>query len=158
MKRHRPIYTEQRLTFWPSYPIDIICICFLLILEFFLAVMTIWEIVEKSIPWLLIFALAGVSALITVVIRAMFLKITVTNTGFIYENALTKYKNEVKWDESVAVRFDQEAWRGRKKCTVLLKKESDQCRFVIPIDSIEIKRLLDLIPKELWENDPSFLL
>lgn len=168
LKRFRTEYYENSITYWPNYEIGKIGIISLIVIGTLFITTAIWTLLDNpsretrletqaALP-IVVFVLYAV---LRYTYRTMHKKIVISNTGIVYSQNNVKADKQIGWNDIEAVYFSQELWYGRKTCRIFFKKttsqmlhEKDKCDFVLPVYSVEEQKLLTLIPKYLWANNP----
>ena len=168
MKRFKPEYSENSITYWPSYESGKIGIIFFVALGALFVATAIWILIDDpssetqletlvALP-IVVFALCVV---LRYTYRTMHKKIVILNTGLVYFENNVAVEKQIAWKDVEAVYFCQDLWYGRKSCRIFLKKmssqgphENDKCDFVLPVYSVDEQKLLLLIPKCVWANNP----
>lgn len=168
MNRFQTEYSENSITYWPSYEAGKIGIIFLIVLGTLFVTTAIWTLLDNPSretqleTWV---ALPIVVFVLCVVFRytyrTMNKKIVISNTGIVYFRNNVTVEIQIGWNDIDAVYFSQELWYGRRSCSIFLKKissqspcENDKCDLVLPVYSVDEQKLLQLIPKCLWANNP----
>lgn len=168
MKRLQTEYSKNSITYWPAYEAGKIGIISLVVLGTLFVTTTIWTLldnpsretqleVQVALP-LVVFAFC---VAIRYAYRVMHKKIVISNAGIASFKNNGEAEKQIVWKDIEAVYFSQELWYGRKTCRIFFKKitpqsphEKDKCDFAFPVHSVDEQKLLQLIPKYLWKNDP----
>lgn len=169
MKKYETIYSDTGVTYWPMYKAGKISIVYFSAIATVSVVLALWILFDNATTDSKIVAivLAVVSAILLLIFYKYFLKTrytkySVTDTEVLFSNSYTKEEKQIKWQDVSAVYFKQDIWWHRKSCIITLKnsdcekpnkKKLDD--FVLPISMIDEKKLLQFIPKDLWQNNPS---
>ena len=168
MKRFQTEYSENRITYWPAYEAGKIGIISLIVLGTLFITTAIWTLFDNpsretrletqvTIP-IVVFVLC---VLLRYTYRTMHIRIVISNTGIEYFKNNVAAEKQIAWENVESVYFSQELWYGRKSCGIFFKRtasqrpsEKDRCDFVLPVHSVDEQKLLQLIPKCLWANNP----
>lgn len=168
MKRFQTEYSENSITYWPAYEAGKIGIIFLSVLGTLFIATAIWILFDNpsretqletqvALP-IVVFVLCIV---LRYTYRTMHTKIVISKAGIAYFKNNVAIEKRINWEEVSAVYFSQDPWYGRKSCRIFFKKissqrprELDKCDFVLPVYSVNEQKLLQLIPKSLWINNP----
>ena len=168
MKRFQTEYSENSITYWPFYEAGKIGIISLVVLGTLFVTTAIWPLLDNPSRETRLetqVALPIVVLVLCVVLRyiyrTMHKKIVISNTGIVYFRNNVAVEKQIEWEDVESVYFAQDSWYGRKSFRIFLKKISfqsprkiDKCDFVIPVNSVDEQKLLQLIPKGLWANNP----
>ena len=168
MKRFQTEYSENSITYWPFYEAGKIGIISLVVLGTLFVTTAIWTLLDNPSRETRLetqVALPIVALVLCVVLRyiyrTMHKKIVISNTGIVYFRNNVAVEKQIGWEDIEAVYFSQELWYGRKSCRIFFKKASsqrpreiDKCDFVLPVYYVDEQKLLQLIPKCLWANNP----
>ena len=171
MKRFQAEYSENSITYWPTYEAGVIGSIFLVVLGSLFIATSIWVLLDNPsrtialeilVAFLLVvFALYCAGRYLS---RVMHTKIVVSKEGIVYFQNNTAIEKQISWDEVSAVCFCQDPWYGRKSYRIYFDKtpsqelhEKDKCDFVLPVSSVDEQKLLQLITKYLWKNNPHWI-
>ena len=171
MKRLRTQYSENSITYWPSYEAGVIGIIFLVVLGTLFVTTAIWTLLDNPSRDALLETLVALPIVVLVLYaalrytnRTMYKRIVVSTTGIVYFRNNIAVEKQISWDDIEAVYFNQELWYGRKSCRIYFKKissqgvcENDKCDFVLPVHAVDEQKFLQLIPKHLWANTPWYI-
>ena len=168
MKRFQSEYSENRVTYWPYYEVGKIGIISLIVLGTLFVTTAIWTLLdnpsremrlETQVALLIVFLVLCVVLRYTY--RTMHKKIVVSTQGIVWFRNNVAIEKHVGWNDIEAIYFRQELWYGRRSCRIFLKKispqsqhENDKGYLTLPVSSVDEKKLLQLIPKCLWANNP----
>ena len=171
MKRFQAEYSENSITYWPTYEAGKVGIIALIVVGSLFIATSIWVLLDNpsritaleilvAFP-LVVFALYCAGRYLS---RVMYTKIVVSKEGIVYFKNNTAIEKQISWDEVSAVFFSQDPWYGRKICKIFFDKapsqelnEKDKCDFVFPVSSVDEQKLLHVIPKYLWKNNPHWI-
>ena len=168
MKRFQTEYSENSITYWPFYEAGKIGIISLVVLGTLFVTTAIWTLLDNPSRETRLetqVALPIVVLVLCVVLRyiyrTMHKKIVISNTGIVYFRNNVAVEKQIGWKDIEAVYFSQDLWYGRKSCRIFFKKQSsqipreiDKCDFALPVNSVDEQKLLQLIPRYLWKNNP----
>lgn len=168
MKRFQTEYSESSVAYRPFYEAGKIGIISLVVLDALFIATAVWTLVDNPsremclvIPIVILIAVCVLCIVFRYIYRAMHEKIIVSNTGIVYFRNNVAVEKQIEWEDVESVYFAQDSWYGRKSFRIFLKKISfqsprkiDKCDFVIPVNSVDEQKLLQLIPKGLWANNP----
>ena len=169
MKNGKTRYSKNSITYWPSYEGGKIILIYFGALGILFIATLIWLMLENpseeallEVKIVLPIIVVAICALFSFVYRVMQTKITVSDVGIEYFKNDDNVEKVIPWEDISAIYFKQEQLSyGRKTCRVFLKnstclnKSHNDCDFVLPVYGVDINRLLELIPKHLWKNNPS---
>ena len=93
------------------------------------------------------------------VLMSMYVKITIDNIGVKQSNLYSPKKQAINWCDVTSIYFYEEHWRGRKSCEIVPKVSPKysglkQNKFILPVNSVDEKKLVEYLPEELWANNP----
>ena len=168
MEKIETEYSDTRIIYWPSYEAGKIGIVFFSVLGAMFIAISLWTLLDNITIGTQLEIIVAIPVVVIAwwisckfILRKMYVKIVVSNTGIVYSNNYTKEEKQISWGEISAVYFSQEHWHGRKSCRIYLKKaapqpprEKESCDFVLPVASVDEKKFLQFIPNYLWTNDP----
>lgn len=168
MKRFQTEYSENSITYWPVYEAGRTGILFFIVLGTLFVATSIWVLLDNPSRGTRLGTLAALSivavalyAIIRLISRVMDTKIIVSTKGIVCFKGDASIEEQISWENVSAVYFAQDSWYGRKSCRIHLKKASsselhinDPCDFVLPVSSVDEKKLLQFVPSHLWKNDP----
>ena len=168
MKQFQTKYSKDSITYWPSYEVGRIGIIFFLLLGILFIATSIWTLLDNTsretrleLQVALPIVVVALCAMLRFVYRTMHTRIVVSNTGIEYFKNDNVAEKQISWGDVAAVYFIQEPWYGRKTCRIFLNNgasqnscEMDKCDFVLPVNSVDERKLLQLIPDYLWKNNP----
>ncbi len=168
MKKFQTEYSENRITYWPSYEGGRIGIILFFVVGTLFIATSIWTLSDNpsretrlEIQVALPIVVVALCAVFCFILRTMHTKIVVSNAGIEYFKNNDATEKRINWEDVSAVYFSQELWYGRKSCRIFLHKtltqkpyEKDKCDFVLPVCSVDEQKLLQLIPDNLWKNNP----
>ena len=167
MKRNETVYTNTSIEYWPSYEAGKIGIIYLSVLEAVFVAVSLWILLDGvlSTMHVMIFLAVVLSAVVYLTLlwftrRMMVNRIKVTNIGIEIYSYL-ELRKSIRWENVSVVLFHTDAWYGKKSCRIYLKRNNqiiprnaDPCDIVLPVFSVDEKKLLQLIPESLWKNNP----
>lgn len=168
MKQKQAIYSESRIIYWPAYEAGRIGLIFFGVIGTLFVATSIWILLDTSsretrltLLVLLPLMLVVLYAIIRCVLRTMHTKIVVSKKGVEYFNSVGAIDKQIDWKDVAAVYFTQELWYGRKSCKIFFTKtilhnsrEKNECDFLFPVQSVDEQKLVQLIPEQLWKNNP----
>ena len=168
MKRFQTEYLENSITYWPTYKAGRIGIILLVVLGLIFIATSIWTLLDNTsrntrleILMALPFVVLVLWVAFNFVVRTMQTKIVVSKEGIMRFQNNSAIEKQISWDDVSSVYFCQDLWYGTKSCRIYFTKtihpktnEKDSCDFVLPVNSVDEQKLLQLIPKCLWKNNP----
>ena len=168
MKQYQTEYSENSVTYWPSYTAGRIGIVLLLVIGILFIITSVWTLLDNpsketqlEIQVAFPIVVIALCAIFRIIYRTMHVKIVISNTGIGYYKNNVVAEQQILWKDISAVYFNQEHWYGRKTCKIFLTKTSsltpckkDKCDFVLPVCSVDEQKLVQLIPAYLWKNNP----
>ena len=171
MKRFQAEYSENSITYWPIYEAGKIGRIFLVVLgTLFITtfIMILLDNPSSATFWgsLVIFPLvvAALYYAFCYISRTMYTKIVVSTEGIVFFKNNNALEKQICWSEVLAVYFSQDPWYGRTSCRIFFNKDQpqepsvkDKCDFVLPVSSVDEQKLLQVIPKYLWKNNPLWI-
>ena len=171
MKRFQAEYTENSITYWPTYEAGKVGIIALIVLGTLFIATSIWVLLDnpsKTTALEIVVAFPLVVFVLYLTTRylsqMMYSKIVVSAEGIVYFKDSVASKKQISWSEVLGVYFHQDPWYGRKTCRIFFKKEQaheprekDRPNFVLPISSVDEQKLQQLIPNDLWGNNPHWI-
>ena len=163
MKDYKAKYSDNGIIYWPSYEAGIVGVVFLLVSGSMLLVMfliTLFDNIATGIQQEIIIAIPAIIIIMLIllgfILKAMYVRIEISDIGITLSNSFTKTKISVKWQEVSDVNFCQEYWFGRKTCRIYLEKTDIQpnlnkrpCDLEIPIFSVNENKLLQFFQTHL---------
>lgn len=155
MKKHKAIYTDDRIVYWPSFVggVGFLCLCgFTLLIYLLCAILILCDgnVADGTLWGMGIVAiLLGLWLIIAIrmAIRYMFCCVTITKEGFIIENKATAKHTSILWEQVSGIAFQREEYRGRERYRVYFETEADYID--IPVSMVDKEKLYAFIPSEL---------
>ena len=171
MKKFQAEYSENSITYWPTYEAAKVGMIALTVLGTLFIVTSIWALLDnpsKTTASEIVVAFPLVVLVLYLAARylsrMMYSKIVVSTEGIVYFKDSIARKKQISWSEVLGVYFHQDPWYGRKTCRIFFKKEQaheprekDRPNFVLPISSGDEQKLQQLIPNDLWGNNPHWI-
>ena len=171
MKKFQTEYSENSITYWPTYEAAKVGMIALIVLGTLFIATSIWVLLDNpskttALEIVVAFPLVVFVLYLTTryLSRMMYSKIVVSTEGIVYFKNSVTIKKQISWSEVSAVYFSQDLWYGRQSCRIFFNKEqSQQCcekdspDFVLPISSVDEQKLQQLIPDYLWKNNPHWI-
>lgn len=168
MKRIQSEYSENGITYWPSYEAGRIGLIFFSVLGTLFIATSILALLDNpsretrsGILIALPIVVIALCATLRFVYRAMQIKFVVSDAGIAYFENTAVPKTQISWEDVTGIYFEQELWHGRKSCKIILNEAlypahltKDGCVFILPVYSVDTQILLKFIPNHLWKNHP----
>ena len=170
MKRFEAQYSENSITYWPYYESGKVGIIYLTLIGTLFVGAAIWMLLDNlsretrietqiSLPTVLLLLCVA----FYYIYRTMHVKIVVSDTGIKVFGKGVTIKKQIDWKDIQAVYFSQGLY-GRASLRLFVNKppsqsydKNNKCDFAISINSVDEKKLLQLVPKRLWANKPMFI-
>ena len=171
MKRFQTEYSENSITYWPTYKAGKIGRIFCVVLSVVYITTSIWIVFGNStratrLGVLLVspFVIAAFHYAFSFISRTMYVKIVVSIEGIMHFKNKTTIEKQIKWEEVSSVYFCQDPWYGRKSCRIYSNEmqspkldKKHTCDYILPVHSVDEQKLLRLIPSYLWKNKPHWI-
>lgn len=171
MKQLQAEYSDNSITYWPTYEagkigrVFLVVSCILFVAtSLCLALGNSTRATRLGILLVFPFVMTTFYYALSYVSRIMHMKIVVSSEGIAHFKSKTTIEKQIGWEDVTAVYFFQDPWYGRKSCRIYLKKaqsprisEKDKCDYVLPVNSVDERKLLRLIPSCLWKNNPQWI-
>lgn len=171
MKKFQAEYSENSITYWPTYEAGKIGIIALMVLGTLFIATSIWVLLDNPSKETALETVVAFPLVVLVLYfatryltRMMYSKIVVSTEGIVCFKGSVASKKQISWSEVSAVYFHQDPWYGRQSCRIFFKKdqfqescEKDRPDFVLPISSVDEQKLQQLIPAYLWNNNPHWI-
>ncbi len=164
MKRFQAEYSENSITYSPTYEAGRIGMIFLSVIGTLFIATAICILLDHStngtkLAMLVVLPIAATILYVALryLYQVMHIKIVVSNTGIIYYANKNAEEKQIWWKDVEEVYFSQDPWYGRKSCRIFYSKAQTQnapCDFVLPVYDVDEQNLLQLIPSHLWKNRP----
>ena len=165
MKRHKAIYTEDSVTYWPHFGGAVGGICFAGIMMLATLTPIVLELClgGDDIGGFLVFALLFISFFSFIpllALRVMHTKISFSHEGVSICNKTKKEAVFVAWDAVRAVYYVPSGYRRIERFEIYLKeplpnkKDPKKYDYAIMINAVDIKKLEECIPPKLYFKIP----
>ena len=164
MKKHKAVYTEMDILYWPTYEVGLFAVSLLSVLgAISLIILVDAFMVNTDLGMAVVFFVITAVLLLFIhfALQTMYIEIKVSQTEILYKNKYSKAERQIRWDDVAKLFFWQDSWHGAKTCRIHLKKSAPEiitkespCDFVLPVSSVDEKALLRFVPISLWGNFP----